>query len=260
MGRLRGLRGRENLRIDKPLASLEAKLDRVGETRHELGIGLLVPLSFLNHLQSINNNIDGMVLLLVEFRDLLDRIDSAVHADPRESSPFDVGNRLLVPSLASLDNGRIEDELRPFRQFQQRLDDLLGTLPAHRLPAFGAVREADGPVEQTQIVVNLRDRGDDGTRISTRRTLLDGDCGGQSLDPFHIWLLHLIEELTGIGRKRLHITSLPFGIKCIKGQRGLPATRESRHNGQRITGNPHVHIPQVVDLRPLNDDVCHGSG
>ena len=133
-----------------------------------------------------------MALLLVERRNVLQRVRGAVHAHSHEAGALDVGERLLVASLASLHHGRVDDELGAGGKLEERFDDLLGRLPAHGLAALGTVRHAYGAVEKAQVVVYLRDRGDDGAGVAARRALLDCDRGRKALDALHVGLLHLV--------------------------------------------------------------------
>ncbi|CAB4548636.1 unannotated protein [freshwater metagenome] len=77
---------------------------------------------------------------------------------------------------------------------------------------------ADAGIEQTEVVVDLGDRSDGGTRIAGGRLLIDGDRGRKTLDEVDIGLVHLAEELTGIGRQRLDVAALAFGVDRVKGQ------------------------------------------
>ena len=101
----------------------------------------------LNH-KPVHDYVDGMALLLVERRNVLQRVRGAVHAHSHEAGALDVGERLLVASLASLHHGRVDDELGAGWKLEERFDDLLGRLPAHWLAALGAVRHAHRSVEE----------------------------------------------------------------------------------------------------------------
>ena len=83
---------------------------------------------------------------------------------------------------------------------------------ADGLAAVGAVGHADGSVEEAQVVVDLRDGGDDGARVSAGGTLLDGDGWGESLDALHVRLLHLVEELARVCAQRFHVAALALGV------------------------------------------------
>ena len=105
------------------------------------------------------------------------------------------------------------------RKGEDGFDNLLGGLADDLASAFRAVRHAHAAVQKTKVVVDLRDRRDDGTRIAAGRALLDGDRRGQSLNLLDIRLLHLVEELPRVRAQRLHVAPLPFGIERIERER-----------------------------------------
>ena len=81
------------------------------------------------------------------------------------------------------------------------------------------MRNADTRIEKAEVVVDLGDRANGGTRVARGRLLIDGDRGRQTLDEVDIGLVHLPQELTGIGRQRLDVTALAFGVDRVERQR-----------------------------------------
>ena len=75
--------------------------------------------------------------------------------------------------------------------------------------------------KQAKVIVDLGLRCDGRTRISRRVLLPDGDRRGKPGDLIHVRLVHPFEELTGIGRKRLNITPLAFGVDRVERKAGL---------------------------------------
>ena len=80
------------------------------------------------------------------------------------------------------------------------------------------MRNPDRRVEDAEVIVDLRRRGDGGARIRRGDPLLDRDRGGEPLDVIDLRLLHLVEELAGVGGETLHVTTLPLGKKRIEGE------------------------------------------
>src|SRR2546422_11383426 len=95
---------------------------------------------------------------------------------------------------------------------ENRLDDLLGGLAGDGLAAAGTMRDADGAVNHTEIVVDFGDGADGRARRARGGLLLDGDGRREPLDGVHVRPLHLIQELTRVRRERLDIAPLPLGI------------------------------------------------
>jgi hypothetical protein len=69
--------------------------------------------------------------------------------------------------------------------------------------------------------------------------------------------VHLIEELPGVGRQRLDVTALPFGVDGVERERGLPGPRQPRDHDQFVAGDVDVDVLEVVLARPFDDDLFH---
>ena len=63
------------------------------------------------------------------------------------------------------------------------------------------------------------------------------------------------DELPGIGRKRLHIAALPFGIDRIESQGRLAGTRKSCDDDQFPARNFQIDVLQVMHPRTEYFDV-----
>ncbi len=116
--------------------------------------------------------------------------------------------------------------------------------------ALGAVGHADAGVEQPQVVVDLGDRADRGARVAGRGLLVDRDGRRQALDEVDVGLVHLPEELPGVGRQRLDVAALALGVDRVERQRRLPRAREPREDDQLVAGQLDADVLQVVLARP----------
>src|SRR5690606_23929834 len=92
-----------------------------------------------------------------------------------------------------------------------------------------------------------------GTGIAAGGLLVNGHCGGKALDKVHVGLVHLPQELAGVGREGLHIAPLPFRVNGIKGQGRLPGSRQAGDHHQLVPGYFHIYIFQVVLAGTLDD-------
>src|SRR3989449_11231531 len=145
---------------------------------------------------------------------------------------------------------------------ENRLDDLLGGLAGDGLAAAGTMRDADGAVNHTEIVVDFGDGADGRARRARGGLLLDGDGRRKPLDGVHVRPLHLIQELTRVRRERLDIAPLPLGVDGVKGQRRLARSGQSRNHGYRVSRNLQIDVLEVVLAGAANDDLCqpHSAG
>src|SRR5690242_534948 len=106
---------------------------------------------------------------------------------------------------------------RSLRPRAQAIDDLLYALLSDFASAVIAEGMAHAGKQQPQIVVDFRDGSYRRARIARSGLLLDRDGRRQAFDGIDVRLFHLLEKLARIGRQRLDITALAFGIDCVKG-------------------------------------------
>ena len=106
------------------------------------------------------------------------------------------------------------------------LEDLFGGLPGDFVAADGAVRDADGGVEQAQIIVDFGDGADRGAGAAAGGLLFDGDGGAEAIDGIDIGAFHLVEELAGVGGERFDVAALALGVDGVEGERGFTGAAE----------------------------------
>ena len=192
------------------LAPAQRRLHRVRQTRTDS----------LGHDEAIHHHLDRVPRLRIQpHRLVCDQFHHlAIHAGPYESLP---GQPLQhVPELPALvvHDRPQQHHLRAHRQSQDPVHDLGRGLGTHRLAGLRIMRLPQRGVQQPQVIVDLRRRRDRGPRIRPAGPLFDGDRGGQTFDVFHVRLLHLVEELPGVGRQRLHVLALPLREQGIERQ------------------------------------------
>ena len=156
--------------------------------------------------------------------------------------PRTTGARTLIRSVV-----RIRHQLR---------HDLVRGLRRDREAAARAVRDADVREEQAEVVVDLRHRPDRRPRVGARRLLLDRQGRRQALDRVDVRLLHLLEELAGVGRERLDVAALSLGVDRVEGERRLAGSRQPRDDHELVARQVHVDPFQVVDARAADGDLA----
>ena len=155
--------------------------------------------------------------------------------------------------------GREELDARPLGQLHDLIDDLIARLRAHLAAATVAVRLADARVEQPQIVVDLGDRPDGRARIARGRLLVDRDRRREPLDVVDVRLLHLPQELASVGRERLDVAALPFGVDRVEGERRLPRTGQPGDDDEPVPRERQVDVLEVMLARALDNDRIEGA-
>ena len=59
-------------------------------------------------------------------------------------------------------------------------------------------------------------------------------AGRQALDQIDVGLLHELQELPGVGRERLDVAPLAFGIERVEGERALARARKPGDDDERV--------------------------
>ena len=141
----------------------------------------------------------------------------------------------------------------PRLELQHPLGHLVDPVAAHLAARDGREGVAHAGEEELQIVVDFGRRADGRARVARVDLLLDGDGGSDARDKVDVGLADFAQKLAGIGRKALDVAPLPLGKDGIEGQRRLARARETRDDDQRVVGDFHVDVLEVVDARPLDD-------
>src|SRR6202034_1004104 len=212
------------------------------------------------HQHAVNYNFNGVILPLDEVNgDIIIEVDQfPVDARPRIAVLDERLHLLLELTLAPADDRRHHHDPIFGRQGHDPLDNLVRGLPADCSSAFRAVRNTDRGEQQAKIIVDFGDGPDGRPRAATRGFLLNRNRGAKSIDSIYIRTLHLIEELTRIGRQRFHVPALAFGVNRVKGEGGLPRPAQSGNHGQRVTRNLDADVFEIVLPGPPDGDFSNG--
>ncbi len=116
------------------------------------------------------------------------------------------------------------------------------------------MRLADVRVQQPEVVVNLRGGGDDGARAAAGTALFDGNGRRQALDEIHVRLLHLVEELPGVGGQALDVFALALGINRVERQRRFAAAAQAGDDDQPVARDVQREVLQIVLTRAADAD------
>jgi hypothetical protein len=225
----------------------ERRLHRVGQAAFGGGLG---------H-QPVDHHLDRVLELLLECRGLGERHRLAVDPGPCEALGLQLPEQVGVLALALAHHRREHLEAGAVGQLEQPVDDLLRGLPLDRLAAGGAVRPPGPRPQQAQVVVDLGDRADGGPRVAVGRLLVDRHRRRQALDEVDVGLVHLAEELPGIGGQRLDVPALPLGEDGVEGQRGLARPGQAGEHDQGIARQVDGDVLEVV-LAGAADDQSVG--
>ena len=153
----------------------------------------------LAHDEAVDDNLNGVLELLLQ----LGGVFEAHHFIVDDRAGIALGAQLvdevLVLALTAAHDRGEHLEARALIHRANSVDDLLRSLGLDAGTTLGAVRHTRARVEQTQVVVDLRDRANGRARVARRGLLVDGHGGRQTLDEVHVGLVHLSEELARVG-------------------------------------------------------------
>ena len=209
------------------------------------------------HLEPVNHHLDGVLLVLGEFRHIVQVGDDAVDSRPHEAPGAQFLEHMQVLPLALAHHGRQQHQLGALLSRQHRIDHLAHGLGLQGDAVVRAVGVAHPRKQQPQVVVDLRDGAHGGTGVVGGGLLLDGDGRGQALHMVQVRLFHHRQELPGVGGQGFHIPALPLGVEGVESQRGLPRAGQAGDDHQLVPGNVQVDVLEVVGSRPADLNGVH---
>ena len=216
---------------EEPLRALPIRIrhqyQTLAETKRGLhGVGQPRPLRFrlgaAPHNEAVDDHFHGVLLHLVEGDVLGEVAYEAIDADARESTSPRGREQLLVLSLAVAHERAEDEDARAIRHRADLIDDLLDGLSDDRDPVIRTMRNADPREEKTQVVVDLGDGSNSGSRIARGSLLIDGHRRRKALDEVNVRLFHLTEELTRVSGERLDVPPLAFRVDGVEGEGRFP--------------------------------------
>ena len=166
----------------------------------------------------------------------------------------------MIPSalgLAVLDERAEDEQAGALGQGQDLVDDLLDALALDRR-GRRAVRLADPGEQQAQVVVDLGDGADRRARVAPGALLVDRDGRRQAVDLVDVRLLHLAEELAGVGGQALDIAALALGVDRVEGEAGLAGAGQAGDDDEPVAREGDVDVLEVVLARAAHDELILG--
>ena len=149
--------------------------------------------------ETVDNDRNIMFLFLIKRDVLIKGTDFPIHLDPYITVTADFIENLLMLSLTAPYKGCQDHKFRTFRQFQDFIGNLLGTLALNDLSAMRTMGHANACKQKTQIIIDFRYRSHRRPRIAACSLLVNGNCGAEAANIIYIRLIHLSQKLAGIG-------------------------------------------------------------
>ena len=229
------------------LGQFQGRLERLGQAL----------LHVRPHAQAVDHGLDGVLLVLVELRRVVEVRHDAVDPRADEAVRGQLVEDVQVLALAVRDDRRQQHDAAALGQRQDLVHHLAHGLRVERRPVRGTARFTDPGEQQAQVVVDLGDRAAGGARVVRRGLLFDGDRRRQTLDVVDVGLLHHREELAGVGGQGLDVPPLAFGVQRVEGEGGLAGPGQARDDDEPVAGNVEVDVLEVVGARAAHRDRRH---
>ncbi len=70
-----------------------------------------------------------------------------------------------------------------------------------------------------------------------------------------IRLLDTLQKLSRIGRQRLDISALPFGVNGVECKGRLARPGDSGHHGKGVVRDFKINVFEIMGTRPADDDL-----
>jgi len=231
------------------------------EARGELergGDGLLEPRSDARlDEQAVDDDFDGVVLALVESGRRVEGIELAIDAHADEAVLRELFELLAVGAFAAAHDGSEDhDAVVDLAEIavEDGLHDLVAGLAGDGLAASGAVRNADGAVDDAEIIVNFGDGTDGGARRAGGGFLLDGDGGGEAFDDVDLRALHLVEELAGVGGEGFDVAALALSVNGVKGEGRFAGAGKAGDDGEGVARDFDADVLEIVLARAADNE------
>ena len=171
------------------------------------------------HHEPVNDDLDRVAQFLFQNWSVLESNQFAVDDRTRVAGRLQLIDQVLIFTLASTHDRRQNLETRSLIHGTHSIHNLLGSLRLNACATLRAVSDPRTRVQQTQVVVNLSNRANRGTRVARCRLLVNRDRGRQTLDEIDVGFVHLTEELARVRRQRLHVSTLALCEDRIECQR-----------------------------------------
>ena len=205
--------------------------------------------------EPVDDDLDGVLLLLVERGRLVQGVGLAVDPGAGEPLRLELAEELDVLPLAAADDRGEHLEAAALLEREHPVDDLLRGLPLDRRAAGRAVRTAGAGVEQPEVVVDLGDRAHGGAGVLGGGLLVDRDRGREPLDEVDVGLVHLAEELARVGRERLDVAALALGEDGVERQGRLPGAGQPREHDEGVPRQVEGDVLQIVLTGTPDDEL-----
>ena len=201
--------------------------------------------TFLQH-QTVHHQLNIVFFIFLQFDLFRQIVQDAVHSHTGKAALAGILKNFDMFTLLGPHHRRQHNKAGSLTQGFHTVHDLINGLTGNLSAALGAMGCAHPRPQKAQIVIDFRHRTHRRAGILGGGLLVNGNSGRQTFNGIHIGLIHLSQELAGVGGQTFHIAALSFRVNRIKCEAGLAGTGKSRKHNQFISGNGQIDIFQIV--------------
>ena len=155
-------------------------------------------------------------------------------------------------SLPALNKRSQKEYASPGIGRKYHLHNLLFCILYHALPTFIGIGGGSTGIEKTEEIIYFGHGSHRRTWILVSGLLFYGDYWRQTGYLVYIRTFKITKKITGIGRKSLDVSSLPFGIERIESQTGFSTSGQTGNHRKATAWNADVNIFEVMDAGTHN--------
>ncbi len=159
-----------------------------------------------------------------------------------------------VEAFARYDQRREQRDTLPLVVTQQACGDGGSTLRFYCDVAIRAVLGSQLHVQESQEVIDLRQRCDGTLTSAATRTLLDGDRGRNAVNRINIRSGRWLYELTRVGVQGFEIAPLSLVEEDVECKRRFTGAGDTGDDREAITGDLNIDALEVVLSCVVDDD------
>ena len=203
--------------------------------------------------EAVDDDVDAVALVLLQLRHHRQHVAVPVYPDAGEALLLELVDRVGVGALLVPDDRGEYLYLRALRVGEDGVGHSHRGEGLYRRVVVGAIRNADPGVKQAEVVVDLGDGPDGGTRVVRGRLLIDRDGRGEAFYRVDVRLLEAAQKLPGIARQRFHVAALPLREDGVEGQSRFARPGHPGEYRERSLGYGDVDVLEVVLPRAFDD-------
>ena len=201
-----------------------------------------------------HRQVNAVFLEAVQARPVIRGQEFAIHAQMRMAFAQRPFCKVGIETFAVHDQWREQSDALPLVLSQQPRCNGIHALRFDGHIAVRAMLGAELYVQESQEVIDLRERGHRALASAAAGALLDGDRGRDAENGVDVGLGCGLHELARIGVERFKIAPLAFCKNDVEGQGRFARARDAGDHGELVARNLDINTLEIVFARVVHGD------